>query len=73
MPADMPIPTSPEHLVRVVTDNIAAKVPDLDRDDIQARVQAAYQRLAAGSRITDHIAVLVQHEAIEQLRASTTQ
>jgi hypothetical protein len=71
MPADMPIPSSPEHLVRVVTDNISAKFPDLDRAQIQTRVQATYQRLAADSRISDHLAVLVQHETIEHLRAST--
>ena len=68
MPADMPVPTSPTHLVHVVTDNLAIRFPDLDRDEIQARVQAAYQRLAEGSRITDHLAVLVQHEVTEQLR-----
>ncbi len=72
MPADMPAPTSPEHLVQVVTTLVAEKYPDLDRRTVTAEVEASYQRLARDCRITDQMAVLVQHDTIESLRQRQT-
>ena len=70
MPADMPVPASPDQLVQILTTNLSAKFPDIPRERVHATVQTTYQRLARGAKITDHLAVLVQHEAGEHLRAA---
>ena len=68
MPAELPVPGSPDVLVRTVTDVVAAKFPDHDRAEVETAVRRSYQRLAADSRIPDHLAVLVQHEVVDQLQ-----
>jgi hypothetical protein len=66
MPANLPARLA-RPAGRRVTDVVAAKFPDRDRDDMETTVRNSYQMLAEDSRIIEHLAVLVQHEAIDQL------
>jgi hypothetical protein len=73
MPADMAVPTSPDHPVREVTDSLARRFTGRSRVDIETRVRARYHRLAEAARITEHLAVLVEHDVPDQLRSERPQ
>ena len=69
MPADTDVPISPGQLVRMVTDDLARRFVDCGRSDIEEKARACYGRLVDGARVTDHLAVLVEHDVANQLRA----
>lgn len=70
MPVQHPSSLDSGGVVATVTDTLAERFPDHTREQIAELVTGVYTRLAGQSRITDHLAVLVQHEVIDLLRTS---
>jgi hypothetical protein len=57
-----------EQIIDAITNTILSRHPGFGRAAVRAEVTASYNRLEAGSRIPDHLALLVQHQVTDQLR-----
>lgn len=68
MPVQTPSQPDGDTLIDTVTTAILARHPSFTRADVWAEVAASYHRLAPDSRIPDHLAVLMEHEATDRLR-----
>jgi hypothetical protein len=68
MPANLDPTDSPEQSITKIANSVATRLPDLDRHVVEPLVRETYERLAAGSRITEHLAVLVEQDVVQQLR-----
>ena len=73
MPAQAPSQPDGDELIDTVTAAILARHPAFTRPDVWAEVAASYHRLAPDTRIPDHLAILVQHEATDRLRGTATE
>jgi hypothetical protein len=71
MPTQPPFHPDGDQLVDTVTAAILARHPEFTHDAARVEVAASYHRLARDTRIPDHLAVLVQHEATDRLRDAT--
>lgn len=72
MPANTTSQPDVDQLLDTVTAAILTRHPQFTHAQVWAEVAASYHRLAPDSRIPDHLAVLVQHEATDRLRGAAT-
>jgi hypothetical protein len=68
MPAHLDPTGSAEQSISKIATSVAARLPGLDRHTVEPLVRETYERLAADSRITEHLAVLVEQDVVQQLR-----
>jgi hypothetical protein len=68
MPADLDPTDSPEQSISKIANSVTARLPGLDRHTVEPLVRETYERLAADSRITEHLAVLVEQDVVQRLR-----
>ena len=66
MPANTTSQPDVDQLLDTVTAAILTRHPEFTHAQVWAEVAASYHRLAPDSRIPDHLAVLVQHEATDR-------
>lgn len=60
-----------EQAMDTITAAILTRQPQFTYAQVHAEVTRSYQRLVVGSRITEHLPVLVQHEVLDRLRATS--
>jgi hypothetical protein len=68
MPADLDPTDSPERSINKIANSVATRLPGVDRRMVEPLVRETYERLAADSRITEHLAVLVEQDVVQRLR-----
>jgi hypothetical protein len=68
MPANLDPTDSPEQSINKIANSVATRLPGQDRQTVEPLVRETYERLAADSRITEHLAVLVEQEVVQRLK-----